>query len=260
MHLIALFRRTATSKALAASVQQQSCRGLSTATTTITTPAAYRPQELPITVTNFDNEPLEQIMLNEDIFGQDVRKDIVHRVVTWQLNKRRGISWAKTKDRGEVRGSTRKMFKQKGGGRARQGDRREPHLKGGGHAHAKKPRDFTSDLPRQVRRLGLKIALSAKYAEGNLIVLDSLALDTHRTRPFSKTLETLGFGKDRTALVIRPNESELQRNFELASQNLFWWNHMPVRGANVYDILKHHTLIVTKDSLPQLEERLIRDQ
>jgi large subunit ribosomal protein L4 len=189
------------------------------------------------------------IELSPEVFGLEPRADILQRVVVWQLAKRRAGSH-KTKTRGEVRGSTRKIYKQKGTGRARHGARSAPIFRGGGHTFARKPTDHSIDLPKKVRRLGLKHALSSKARDGQLIVLDEARLEEPKTKALAARLKALGLG---SMLLI---DGELERNLTLAARNLPLVQLLPERGANVYDILRRDVLVLTRAAVQQLEERL----
>ena len=191
------------------------------------------------------------IELDDAVFGVPVRADVLQRVVVWQLAKRRAGTH-KAKTRGEVRGSTRKMYKQKGTGRARHSTRRVNIFRGGGVAFPPVPRDHAIDLPKKVRRLGLKMALSSKAADGKLIVLDEARLDEPKTKGLAQRLARLGL--DASTLVIDGPEPD--RNFTLAARNLPTVQVMPGEGANVYDILRRDKLVLTRRAVEHLQERL----
>ena len=190
------------------------------------------------------------IELVETVFGVRVRADILTRTVNWQLAKRRAGAH-KTKTRSEVRGGGRKPYRQKGTGRARQGTIRAPQMRGGGTIFGPLVRNHAHGLPKRVRRLALKTALSAKRAEGKLVVLDSTALAEGKTGPLVKRLAELGWT---SALVI--DGSEVDANFARAAANIVGIDVLPSRGANVYDILRHDTLVLTKEAVARLVERL----
>jgi large subunit ribosomal protein L4 len=191
------------------------------------------------------------IELNDDIFAVEPRADILHRVVTWQLVNRRAPARA-ARERSDVARTGKKFGRQKGGGTARHGDRKAPIFIGGGKAHGPRARVFTSSLNKKVRALGLKMALSSKARDGNLIVLDNLDLSEGRTRELKQKLGQLGFGK--TALVI--DGDALNVGFARASSNLESINLLPAVGANVYDIMRHDTLVLTRAAVEKLEDRL----
>ncbi len=190
------------------------------------------------------------IELDDEVFGVEPRADILHRVVTWQLEKRRGTARG-ARERSDVARTGKKYGKQKGGGTARHGDRRAPIFVGGGKAHGPRVRDFDPSLNKKVRALGLKMALSAKAKGGNLIVLDSLDLKEAKTGALKEHLGKLGFGK--TALVI--DGDALNVGFAKASSNLGEIDLLPAAGANVYDILNHETLVLTRAAVEKLEGR-----
>jgi large subunit ribosomal protein L4 len=190
------------------------------------------------------------IELNDAVFDVEPRADILHRVVTWQLEKRRGTARA-ARERSEVARTGKKFGRQKGGGTARHGDRRAPIFVGGGKAHGPRVRDFDPSLNKKVRALGLKMALSAKAKGGNLVVLDSLDLNEAKTGVLKEQLGRLGLGK--TALVI--DGDAINVGFAHASANLREVNLLPAVGANVYDILNHETLVLTRAAVEKLEAR-----
>ena len=190
------------------------------------------------------------IELDDEVFGLEPRADILHRVVTWQLEKRRGTARA-ARERSDVARTGKKFGRQKGGGTARHGNRRAPIFVGGGKAHGPRVREFNPSLNKKVRALGLRMALSAKAQAGNLVVLDSLDLKEAKTAQLKEQLGKLGLG--RTALVI--DGDALNVGFALASANLAEVNLLPAIGANVYDILNHDTLVLTRAAVERLEAR-----
>lgn len=190
------------------------------------------------------------IELNDEVFGLDPRADILHRVVTWQLEKRRGTARG-TRERADVARSGKKLGRQKGGGVARHGDRRAPVFIGGGKAHGARVRDFNPGLNKKVRALGLKMALSSHAKAGSLVVLDGLNVENGKTQVLLGNLSKLGFGK--TSLVI--DGDAIENSFALAARNLRQVNVLPAGGANVYDILKHDTLVLTRAAVEKLEAR-----
>ncbi len=187
------------------------------------------------------------IELPEDIFGTEPRADIMARVVHWQLAKRRAGTH-RTKGMGEVSGTTKKPFKQKGTGNARQGSLRAPQFRTGGVVHGPVVRDHGYDLPKKVRRLGLISALSQKQAEGKLVVLD--AAEGAKTKDLVAQLKALGW---ESALIVDATVSE---GFARASANLPKVDALPTVGANVYDILRHDVLAITRAGVEGLKERL----
>ncbi|HVL79358.1 MAG TPA: 50S ribosomal protein L4 [Sphingomicrobium sp.] len=190
------------------------------------------------------------IELKDDIFGVEPRADILHRVVTWQLTNRRAPARA-ARERSDVARTGKKFGRQKGGGTARHGDRRAPIFIGGGKAHGPRARVFSSSLNKKVRQLGLRMALSSKAKAGNLIVVDNLDVKDGKTRELRDKLGQLGFGK--SALVI--DGDALNVGFARASSNLASVNLLPAVGANVYDIMRHETLVLTRAAVEKLEAR-----
>jgi large subunit ribosomal protein L4 len=189
------------------------------------------------------------IDLNDDVFGLEPRADILHRVVTWQLEKRRGTARG-ARERSEVARTGKKFGRQKGGGTARHGDRRAPIFVGGGKAHGPRVRDFNPSLNKKVRALGLKMALSDKAKGGNLVVVDTLDIKAAKTKVLQAQLTKLGVGNK--ALFI---DGAVADSFAKASANLVGVNLLPAIGANVYDILKHDTLVLTRAAVEALEAR-----
>ncbi len=203
-----------------------------------------------IKVLKLDASSAGDIELNDAVFGLEPRADILHRVVTWQLEKRRGTARG-TRERADVARSGKKLGNQKGGGAARHGDRRAPVFVGGGKAHGARVRDFNPSLNKKVRAMGLKMALSAKAKDGSLIVVDALDVAEGKTKVLAGQLAALGFGKK--ALVI--DGEALNISFAHASSNLPGVNLLPAIGANVYDILNHDTLVLTRAAVEKLEAR-----
>lgn len=189
------------------------------------------------------------IELSDAVFGLEPRADILHRVVTWQLENRRGIARA-SRERSDVARTGKKFGRQKGGGTARHGDRAAPVFIGGGKAHGARRREFDVSLNKKVRALGLKMALSAKARDG-LVVVDTLELKDAKTKALSAQLAQAGFGKK--VLVI--DGDAVDAGFARAAGNLIGVNVLPAVGANVYDILKHDTLVLTRAAVEKLEAR-----
>jgi large subunit ribosomal protein L4 len=189
------------------------------------------------------------IELSDAVFGLEPRADILHRVVTWQLENRRGTARA-TRERSEVARTGKKWGKQKGGGTARHGDRKAPIFIGGGKAHGARARDFNQSLNKKVRALGLKMALSARAKDG-LVIVDNLDLADAKTKVLAGQLAGAGWGKK--VLVI--DGDAVNEGFARAAGNLPNINVLPAVGANVYDILKHDTLVLTRAAVEKLEAR-----
>ena len=203
-----------------------------------------------VKVLNLDGSAAKgDVELNDDVFGIEPRADILHRVVTWQLENRRGIARA-TRERSEVARTGKKFGRQKGGGTARHGDRRAPIFIGGGKAHGARRREFDVSLNKKVRALGLKMALSSKAKMG-LVVVDSLDLKDAKTKGVAAQLAKANWGNK--VLVI--DGSTVNEGFARATRNLVGINVLPAMGANVYDILKHDTLVLTRAAVEQLEAR-----
>ena len=196
------------------------------------------------------NKQVGDIDLDEHVFGAPERPDILSRVVNWQLAKRRSGTH-KTKQRAEIKGSTAKPFNQKGTGRARQGDKKAPHMRGGGVAFGPVVRSHAHSLTKKVRRLALRTALSTKRANGKLVVLSEAKVKTSKTADLAKRVKKLGW---ESALVI--DGTDIDNNFNLAAQNIAGLDVLPQQGANVYDILRCDTLVLTKGAIEKLVERL----
>ena len=201
-------------------------------------------------VISLDNKSTGDIELDEAIFCSPLRADILHRAVNWHLARKRTGNH-KTKQRSEIRGSTAKPFRQKGTGRARQGDRKAPHMRGGGVAYGPDVRSHAHKLPKKVRRLALKTALSVKQADGNLVILDEAISKTGKTGDLAKQFKGLGW---KSTLVI--DGTEIDSNFACAASNIKGVDVLSQIGANVYDILRRDTLVLTKDAVRLLQERL----
>jgi large subunit ribosomal protein L4 len=201
-------------------------------------------------VISLDNKKVGTVDLDEGVFGAEVRADILHRMVTWQLAKRRAGTHS-SKTRSDVSGTTAKPFRQKGTGRARQGTNRAPQMRGGGKAFGPTPRDHAIKLPKKVRRMAMRSALSSKQADGKLVVLDKAALKSGKTSDLVKKLKALGWD---SALVI--DGPEVDAGFARAARNLIGFDILPQQGANVYDILRRDTLVLTQDAVEKLVERL----
>ena len=201
-------------------------------------------------VISLDNKAVGEIELADEVFGVPVRTDLLHRMVSYQLSKRRSGTH-KTKGISEISGTTKKPFNQKGGGRARQGSLRSPQFRGGATIFGPVVRSHAFDMPKKVRSLALKVALSAKAADGKLVVLDQAKLSAPKTKDLANAFKALGWG---SVLVI--DGPALDDNFALASRNMPFVDVLPSVGANVYDILRRDTLVLTKDAVAALEARL----
>ena len=202
-----------------------------------------------VKVQKLDGKAAGDIELNDAVFGVEPRADILHRVVTWQLENRRGTARA-TRERSDVARTGKKWGRQKGGGTARHGDRAAPIFVGGGKAHGARKRDFEISLNKKIRSLGLRMALSSK-AKGGLVIVDSLTLDDAKTKALKGQFDKNGWsGK---VLVI--DGDVVEGSFARAAGNLPGVNVLPAVGANVYDILKHDTLVLTRSAVEKLEAR-----
>ncbi len=202
-------------------------------------------------VVTIENKQAGSIDLAEGVFGVPVRRDILARMVNWQRAKRRAGTH-KTKVVSEIRGTTAKPYRQKGTGRARQGSLRSPQFRGGAVIFGPRVRDHAHDLPKKVRRLALRCALSSKQADGKLVVLDEAKIAEPRTGALASRLDKLGWSG---VLIIAG--AEIDENFARAAANIPHVDVLPQQGANVYDILRCDTLVLTKDAVKHLEERLV---
>jgi large subunit ribosomal protein L4 len=201
-------------------------------------------------VTNLNNEAAGEIDLADAVFGLPARRDILARMVNWQLAKRRAGTH-KVKDRGEISGSNQKRFRQKGTGRARAGAGKGPQFRGGGTTFGPVVRDHSHSLTKKVRKLALKTALSVKLAEGKLVVLEATKVEEPKTGALARRLDKLGWA---SALVI--DGASVDESFARAARNLPGIDVLPQQGANVYDILRRDTLVLTRDAVQALEARL----
>ena len=201
-------------------------------------------------VYNTDNKKVGEVELNDALFGLEVKKHILHDVVKMQLANRRAGT-ACTKTRVEVSGGGKKPYRQKGTGRARQGTNRSPLMRGGGVVFGPKPRDYSYRLPRKVRKLGLRMALSARFSENNMLVLDGFDLSAIKTKEFVEVMKKLNI---ENGLIVIP---ENNANLEKSSRNVQGFKVIKTDGLNVYDILLHRNLVLLQPCLDQLEKRLL---
>ena len=201
-------------------------------------------------VYNTDNKKVGEVELNDALFGLEVKKHILHDVVKMQLANRRAGT-ASTKTRTEVRGGGAKPYRQKGTGRARAGTNRSPLWRGGGVVFGPKPRDYSYKPPKKVRRLGMRMALSARFSENNMLVLDGFDLADIKTKPFVEVMKKLNI---ENGLIVIPEKNE---NLEKSSRNVQGYKVIQAEGLNVYDILLHRRLVLLQPCLGQLEERLL---
>src|SRR5210317_903738 len=201
-------------------------------------------------VFNTDNKKVGEVELNDALFGLEVKKHILHDVVKMQLAKRRAGT-ASTKTRTEVRGGGAKPYRQKGTGRARAGTNRSPLWRGGGVIFGPKPRDYSYKLPKKVRKLGVRMALSTRFSEKNMLVLDGFDLADIKTKQFVDVMKKLNI---ENGLIVIPEKNE---NLEKSSRNVHGYKVIQADGLNVYDILLHRRLVLLQPCLGQLEERLL---
>ena len=201
-------------------------------------------------IINFDGKKVGSVELTDSIFGLEPRADILHRVVTWQRAKQRAGTHA-VKTVSDVAGSGKKAFKQKKTGNARQGEKYNVHMRGGGVVHGPVVRDHSIDLPKKIRSLGLKMALSSKAQDGSLVIIDSEKLAAAKTNAFAKQLKKLDIA---SALFV--GATELDENFKKSAANIANIDVLPTMGLNVLDILKHEKLVLTADAVKAVEARL----
>ena len=201
-------------------------------------------------IINFDGKAVGKVELQDSIFGLEPRADILHRVVTWQRAKSRAGTHA-VKTVSDVAGSGKKAFKQKKTGNARQGERYNVHMRGGGVVHGPVVRDHAIDLPKKIRALGLKMALSSKVKDGSLVVIDSEKLKAAKTGALAKQLKKMNI---ESALFV--GGEGLDENFKKSVANIANVDALPTIGLNVLDILKHEKLVLTADAVKSVEARL----
>ena len=204
-------------------------------------------------VLTLDNKKSSILELDKSVFEAEVRADILHRMVTWQLAKRRAGS-RKTQERSEVTGSRAKIVRQKGSGGARHGDKKVSQYRGGGVAHGPRVRSHEHKLPRKVRNMAMRCALSSKVKEGQLIILDNISFSSMKTKLLKENLSKLPLGKS----TLFVTGDKLDENFNKALKNIPMHDLLPVQGANVYDILRRETLVLSKASAEALVSRLAK--
>ncbi|NWH07677.1 MAG: 50S ribosomal protein L4 [Alphaproteobacteria bacterium] len=201
-------------------------------------------------VITLDGAPAGDIELDDAIFGLEPRADILHRVVNWQLSKRRAGT-RRTMTRAEINRTKKKIYKQKGTGQARHGSARVPQFRGGGRAMGPVVRSHEFDLPKKVRRLGLKLALSSKARADKLVIVEAASVAEAKTKLLASSFKKLGLS---SALIV--DGAQVDAMFERAVRNLVHFQALPSQGLNVYDILKRDTLVLTKAAVAQIAERL----
>jgi len=203
-----------------------------------------------IAVKTLDNKAAGDITLDDSVFGAEIRTDVLHQMVNYQLAKRRAGTH-KTQTRSEVSRTGKKPFKQKGTGSARVGSYTRSIDRGGQKPHGPVVRSHATELPKKIRQLAMKSALSSKAKEGKLIIVDALAPKDHKTKAMAEAFKAFGI---ESALVV--GGKEIDAKFARATRNLPKVDVLPVQGANVYDILRRDTLVLTKDAVSDLTERL----
>jgi large subunit ribosomal protein L4 len=200
-------------------------------------------------ITTLDGKEAGSVSLNKDIFGLEPRIDLIQRCINWQLSKRQAGTH-KTKGRAEINRTGKKMYAQKGTGGARHGSARVPQFRGGGRAFGPVVRSHATDLPKKVRALALRHALSAKAKDGGIVVVDALTAKEAKTKALAAQFTKLGFAN---ALII--GGDTIEENFGRAARNIPNIDVLPIQGINVYDILRRGTLVLSKAAVEALEER-----
>ena len=200
-------------------------------------------------VTTLEGKDAGSVQLSDAIFGLEPRADILHRCVTWQLSRRQAGTH-RTKGRSEINRTSKKLYKQKGTGNARHGAASAPQFRGGGRAFGPVVRSHAIDLPKKVRALALKHALSSKAKAEQIIVLDTANLADPKTKALKERLEKLGISS-----VLFVDGAQVEQNIALAARNLPYVDVLPIQGINVYDILRRDTLVLTKAAVDALEAR-----
>jgi len=200
---------------------------------------------------NLSREKVGEVELKDEVFNGPVKPHLFYEVIKWQLAKRRRGT-ASTKTRAEVSGGGRKPWRQKGLGRARAGSIRSPLWRGGGVVFGPKPRDYSYPLPKKVRKAALRSALSLRYKEGKLTILDGFDLGQIKTKLFVEAMEKLGL-KGEKVLIVTDGKDEI---LEKSARNVPWAKVLRCEGLNVYDVLNYRHLLILRSALPKIEERL----
>jgi large subunit ribosomal protein L4 len=203
-----------------------------------------------VDVINSQGEKVSKVELSDELFNVSVKKSVLHEVVTMQLAARRSGT-AAVKHRSDVRGSRRKLFRQKGTGRARRGDIKSPLLRGGGVVFGPEPRSYAAKVPKRVKKLALKMALSSKFQDENLVVLDDFRLEQIKTKTFLEIISRLNLG---SSLIVTHTKNEI---LERSSRNVPGVKVLRSEGLNVYDILKYEALVLLEPSIQGIEGRLL---
>ena len=201
-------------------------------------------------INSLDNKMLKEVSLDKTIFGIDIRDEVIHRMIRYQLAKKRSGNH-KTKGISEISGTTKKPFKQKGTGSARQGSKRSPQMRGGAVIFGPVVRSHSHKLPKRIKKLALKMALSKKLKDGKLKIIDELKISKPKTSLFKSKLNNL---KIESALFI--DNTDIDKNLLLASKNVPKIDFLPVVGLNVYDILRRDFLVISENALVAVQERL----
>jgi large subunit ribosomal protein L4 len=205
-----------------------------------------------VKVVNLNNEPVGEVELSDEVFGAALNKPLIYSAVkSYLANQRSGTSATKT--RGDTSGSGKKLWRQKGTGRARIASLRSPLWRGGGNVHGPQPRDWSYKIPKKMRRGAIRSVLSERLREGGLVIVENFALQSHRTKDFSATLEKLGL--DRRTLIV---DSLDNHNLALSSRNIPHVTYIAPSGVNVYDLLTHEQLALTQDAASALDKQLAK--
>lgn len=202
-----------------------------------------------IDVTDIQNKKVNSVELKEEIFSTPLREDILHSVVNWQLAKKRSGS-ASTKTRGEVRGGGAKPWRQKGTGRARHGTNRSPLWRGGAVTFGPKPKDWSFNVPKKIRRYALKSVLAQKFRDNKLFVVDNFEMEEIKTKRIKEMLDSFGLKR---ALLVDKDNDKLYRS----SRNIKNVKYIKENGINVYDVLKYDNLVISSDSLNKIQEEYL---
>jgi len=203
-----------------------------------------------VDVINNQGEKVSKVELSDELFNVSVKKSVLHEVVTMQLAARRSGT-AAVKRRSDIRGSRRKLYRQKGTGRARRGDIKSPLLRGGGVVFGPEPRSYAAKVPKRVKKLALKMALSSKFQDENLVVLDDFRLEQIKTKTFLEIISRLNLG---SSLIVTHTKNEI---LERSSRNVPGVKVLRSEGLNVYDILKYEALVLLEPSIQGIEGRLL---
>lgn len=204
-----------------------------------------------VDVINQKGEKVDTIELSDSVFQSEIREHLIQQVVVWQLAKRRSGS-ASTKTRRDVRGGGKKPWRQKGTGRARAGTNRSPIWTGGGTVFGPHPRSYEFSVPKKVRQAALRSVLSSKLRDNQLVVLDKIELEAPKTKLFAETMKAVGLENKKAVFIIPEKDEQLHRS----SRNLHKVLILPTEGMNVYDLMRFEKLVILKDSVSRIHERL----